>query len=246
MVHELIQQVGIDGCGGKSGGLDALCLAADKQQLDTMATLTNAGVVDTGPALSGSAEYGRESSVKFLLQQQGGRAASKDAYLNYRDSFGGTPLIHCIDSCGRGTPRIARMLVDAGADTASVVRVTNNAGVAKFAGTPLAFAIRSLRGKSVRGQAATEEQVNGLKGVCRLLARLDAVRAISWLWPNDAPVVDRTAEGRAKMMPSPPTRMLLILRRRNADAARRVLLANLFRWVVLFWARDKSSIIIVL
>lgn len=51
VVRRLIRQVGIESCGGKSGGLDALCLAAAKQHLDTMAAPTVAGVggTDKGP-----------------------------------------------------------------------------------------------------------------------------------------------------------------------------------------------------
>lgn len=234
VVREFIRQVGIEGCGGKQGGsLDALCFASDKQQLDTMATLTDAGVVDTGVTLHGSIQYGREASVKFLLQRQGGRRpACKDAYLNNRDGSGRTPLFQSSDGCHPGTPRIVRMLVDAGADTASEVRVTNTAGVVEFAGTPLVFTNRSLRWKSVRGRAATEEQLNRLLAISRLLSRVDAVHAVSWLWPNAAPVVDRAAKDarQTKMNSSSLTRMLLILRRRNA-ATRRVLVADLFRWV---------------
>lgn len=51
VARELIQQCGIDGCGGDTRGVSALKLAAQQQHLDFMALLTGAGVVDTGAAL---------------------------------------------------------------------------------------------------------------------------------------------------------------------------------------------------
>lgn len=235
VVREFIRQVGIEGCGGLSGGHEALCSAADKQQVRAMAALTAAGVVDAFTALHGSACYGREASVKFLLQAQAGRATSKDAYVDRLDRYGRTLLVNCVHGCPSGAPRIVRMLIDAGADTGSIVRLSTPTGregtSAAIHGTALMLTIQCLSAKRVKAQAATEEQMNRLMGVGRLLARVPAVRAVSWLWPSDAPaVVGGAAEGarKAKTSSSPLTRMMPILRRRNA-AARRVLLADLFR-----------------
>lgn len=73
--------------------------------------------------------------------------------------------------------------------------------------------------------------MNRLMGVGRLLAKAAAVRAVSKLWPSDDAAVDLAAEGARSASATNSSslrRMLPILRRRNA-AARRVLLADLFR-----------------
>lgn len=70
VVVELIQQLGIKGCGGASGGVEALGQAAQNDRVDVLAILTEAGVVDTGRALTGAAIYSREVSVKFLLHHK--------------------------------------------------------------------------------------------------------------------------------------------------------------------------------
>lgn len=45
VVHELLQDLGIEGCGGASGGVDALTRAAGHQHVEIMGMLTSAGVV---------------------------------------------------------------------------------------------------------------------------------------------------------------------------------------------------------
>lgn len=110
VLREFIRQVGIKGCGGGSGGLDALYFATGKQHLGAMKALTDVGVIDTGVALNGSAEHGRQTSVKFLLQHHAGRATSMDVYLHKRDSYGKTPLVNCIDACPPRAQRIVRLL----------------------------------------------------------------------------------------------------------------------------------------
>lgn len=62
-----------------------------------MGILTTAGVIDTGVALVTTAGCARESSVKFLLQQQDWRASGQEAARpDYRDRCGATPLIASI------------------------------------------------------------------------------------------------------------------------------------------------------
>lgn len=56
VMDELIQEFGIEGCGGVSGGVDALRWAAVKQHAEIMHMLTNPGVVDTGIAPDGRRE----------------------------------------------------------------------------------------------------------------------------------------------------------------------------------------------
>ena len=127
VVHELVQHVGIEGCGGAGGGANALELAAMKQHLDIMAVLTDAGVVDGGRALMNAAEHGCEKSMKFLLRQ---RKDDEAAYAGIRDGLGITPLLGAFGIRGlcSPSPRIVGLLVDAGAEATSAVRVTNSEG----------------------------------------------------------------------------------------------------------------------
>lgn len=55
VVRELISQVGIEGCSGGSGGVDALGAAATSRHLGIMSMLMDAGVVDSGAALCAAA-----------------------------------------------------------------------------------------------------------------------------------------------------------------------------------------------
>lgn len=234
VVRELVQHRGIEGCGGISRGNIALEAAAQYQRLESMAVLFDAGVVDKGPALAIAAGCGTEASVKYLLQQKKGGASGRRAYVNSRDPCGETAMTCCV---GYGmfpspSPRIMRLLVDAGADTRSKARILDAKGKVVFHDTLVALAARNLREKKVGGKGATEEQLNRLEGVRRLLLRVDAVHALSWLWPSGsrAPMMVHGGEGkgRATAAPTAITGMLPTLRR----TARRpgVLVAALFRW----------------
>ncbi len=233
VVRELVQQVGIEGCGGASEGVDALEQAARKQHLDIMAMLANVGVVDTGRALVMAAASSRELSVKSLLQQRKGDGA---AYVN-QGVDGAPPLLFATGFHGLSppSPRIVRLLVDAGADTTWAVRDTNIEGEVIFHGTSLDLTERMLRDeKKIKGKDATAEQLHRLEGIRRLLMRVEAVRAISFLWPVDTPsaiattAVERTCR---KVAASTPLRMMLPILRRRARKLR-VLLAALSRLVV--------------
>lgn len=239
VVRELLQQLGAEGCGGASGGVHALQIAAQGGELGMMAALTGAGVVDTGEALVDAAGYGGEASVKFLLQrwwqrrQLSADSSRGDAYVNARDNTGRTPLISGILLCRPCSPRIVRMLVDAGADAVSAVRLATPEEVPFFHGTPLNFV--KLYADQKREDDASEETLNIVEGVRRLLLRVVAVHAVSWLWhsSSDTPAASRAAADIARtrtasaMISTPLTRMLPILRRR---ANRRgVVLASLFR-----------------
>ena len=230
VVRELVQQVGIKGCGGASGGVEALRLAAIKQHLDIMITLIDAGVVDNGRALIHAAAYGRELSVKSLLQQRKDGVA---AYVNYRDTLGRTTLVGAMGFSGFSpTPRIVRLVVDAGADTTSALRLTNTEGGVVFNGKPLALVSGLLRQKKIPGKLSTEEQLHRLQGIRRLLLRVEAVHAASFLWPLDAaPIVDTARSTRKAVATSTPQRMMMPIFRRTARRPR-VLLAALLRWVV--------------
>ena len=237
VVRELIGQFGIEGCGGASSGTRALDLAVVDQHLDIVAMLTDAGVVYTGAALRRAAGFGLEACVKFLLQHHHqDNALRRRAFVNYRDEDGTTPLL-----CGIGfpyfvspSPRIVRMLVDAGADTTSPVPLTNSEGRVEFAETPLSLASRIIRGMDKDGGGDEgEDLLHRLEAIRRvLLLRVEAVHAVSWLWQSHPRWV---AEGASttKATSASLARMLPLLRRR----ARRhgVSWATLFGWVVALW-----------
>ena len=85
-------------------------------------------MVDTGRALYAVATKGDEALVKLMLQQQQRRRRRRETdggetYVNTRDEVGSTPLLRPISSNRYCSPEIARLSVDAGADTASSVRL---------------------------------------------------------------------------------------------------------------------------
>ncbi|CAN0019540.1 unnamed protein product [Ectocarpus sp. 4 AP-2014] len=241
-VRELIRQLGIEKFGA-AGGLEALRLAAKEGHVDVMVVLTEAGVVDTGMALATAAAIGVEASVKFLLQEQQQQrqeekstaSSEQRAYVNNaRDPLGRTPLLGSIDigiikPC---FPRIVRLLVDSGADTESAVRYTYRDGLVGFSDTPLYRTIRILHDVETERKDDNEEQLGRLKAVRRLLLRVEAVHATSWLWPSSAAasVAQDAAEVKAgaETESTRLTSTLQILRRR---ATRRgVLLRALSRY----------------
>lgn len=231
VAYELIRQHGIDGCGGPSRGVDALCLAVQFQpDHDVLTKLMDAGVVDTGEALLRAADCGHEASMKLLLQ----RATGGRAHLNkIRNPEGVTPLLFAAGVGTNPSPRIARLLVDAGADVSSVVQLMKQGRVVGR-DVPLGYALFSLRVKMLGGQGATEKQLQRLEGARRLLMRVDAVYATSWLWISDAPrpQVAAAAEG-AKKPTTKSTSLTVVLPMLRRRAAKRgMLLAALFRWVV--------------
>ncbi len=173
--------------------------------------------------------------MKFLVQQKLNTSDDAVGYVNASYDLGRMPLV-CAILCYRGgcTPRVARLLVDAGTDTASAVRITDDAGRLTFNGTPLALATAALHHKKVaRVKDATQEQLHGFEGVRRLLLRVEAVHAAYLLWPIDNPSFqDAEGKGRTKKIPTPVSLMLPMLRRRASRP--KVLLAALFRWVMIF------------
>ena len=239
VVRCMIQEVGIEGCGGASGGVLALSCAAENQHVDTMAVLTDAGIVDTGRSLIHATGCGREASVKFLLQQKDWYTGGAVAYVNNTwDECGRKPLfcgITGLDDDYSASPRIVRLLVDAGADTKSAFRITDEKGNVLYHGTPLALATTMLREKKIRGQDATQEQLHRLKGIYRLMIRAEVARTASFLWPGDITSFGQAVEGtlETKIVSTPVALMLPILRSRVARP--RVLLAALTRWVVTYF-----------
>ncbi|CAN0062639.1 unnamed protein product [Ectocarpus fasciculatus] len=240
-VRELILQLGVEGCGGAAGGLEALRLAAKEQHVDVMVVLAAAGVVDTGGvALATATAFGKEASVKFLLQQRQEKntaASEQRAYVNNaRDALGRTPLLGSIDIgiiklC---FPRIVRLLVDSGADTESPVGYTYRDGLAGFNDTPLCRTIRILRDVKTEGKDDNEEQLGRLEAVRRLLLRVEAVHATSWLWPSSAAAAASIAQDAAEVRAGAETksrRLTSTLKTLRHRATRRsVLLRALSRY----------------
>lgn len=181
MVRELLGQLGIDGCGGSSRGAHALHHAAKEQFVDTMAVLFDAGVVDTGIALIGAIKENREGSIKFLLRQKRLEGKPTRAYVHEaRDHFGRISLLCSIENEGDRWcfPRIARMLIDAGVDTTSAVRVLK-LGIVPVEETPLELMDRYLGENRVIGRDIAEEQAHKLDAVHRLLLTAEVVHAAS-------------------------------------------------------------------
>lgn len=210
-VRELLR-LGLAVCGGGDRGESALRLAAQNRHLGVMRMLTDAGVVDTGIALSYSTDGGQVASVKFLLQQE--RAAADRGYANFRNKFGLAPLTLSVWSA---TPRITRMLLDAGADETLLCRDYSRTG--EFFETPLALATLGLERKRHRGQPATEDELNRLRAIQRLLMRVEAVRAVSWLWVSDMscvpPPSEETGGGETAVVASAALSVPVVWRRRQ-------------------------------
>lgn len=245
VVRVLIMQRGINGCAGPGGGVYALRFAAEWEQVDIMIMLTNAGVVHTGQALVWAAANS-EAAVKFLLQQRQREASPTglDGYVNFCDPEGNTALLyHSIDfrTDEDGVPRISsprvlQLLVDAGANTTLALRIRSGDFVSNY-GTPLAYTNNRLRAKKLfigEEKDATKDQLHRLEATRRLLLRVEAVRAVSWLWHSHVTIA--RASGKTEITTSTmtfpanrmqPALMLPILRRRRRGA----LLAPLLRWV---------------
>ena len=237
VVRELIQQFGIEGCAGSSRGLHALVLAARKQHVDIMSLLMDAGVVDTqATALLQAIAFQGEASVKFLLDRRLLEDIGGSAYANTRNSSNGrTPMCSAISVAGPNSPRIVRMLVDAGADTVSAVRFTDTWRIGPDVvvnAAPLALTVRMLLEKKVAGKDATEKQLHSLEAIRLLLLRVEAVRAVSWLWPSGVLcIVHAAAEdsGRTKATSTMLGAMLPILRRRTRRRGGVLLATAMFR-----------------
>lgn len=214
-VRELLR-LGIGLCGGPTRGNDALRLAAWVQHMDIMTALTDAGVVDMGPALFHAAAKGLEAPVKFLLQQKWNTPGG--AYVNTRSKNAKfTPLFIAVEGA---SPRVVRMLLDAGADVTSTCNLPG--GISR---SPLSQCESNIRSKFCQGLPATEEQLNGLEAIRRSLLRVKAIHAFSWLWCSNIPCIASAAEevvGACGESRSPRKARMLISWRRTG--ARRVLM----------------------
>ncbi|CAB1115518.1 unnamed protein product [Ectocarpus sp. CCAP 1310/34] len=235
VVRKLIQQLGIQGCGGASAGADASRWAVQTQQYDIVVMLADTGEIDTGRVLIDAAKFGSEALVKILLQQQRGKHMDWDTYVNKKQPDGRTPVVCRIGRALRsGSPRVLRLFLDAGADTASTVRITNKEGVQLFRGTPLAYTTWLLRDQQARGIDSTKGEPCSLEAVRRMLLQLEAIRAVSWCWQSDAlSSIERAVQDgrpRAKSRLTVDTPLGLTLPRRRKARARRVLVMAMSRY----------------
>ncbi|CAM9259783.1 unnamed protein product, partial [Hapterophycus canaliculatus] len=105
-------------------------------------------------------------------------------------------------------PRMARFLLDQGADTTTHVNLQfDEWGV--MSDTPVVAATLALQ-QADNIFNVDKNVVDGLKGVTRVLHLVEAVHAVSWWWPN---VTDRPT-GNKNNKPASIGRMLPILRKR--------------------------------
>lgn len=172
--------------------------------------------------LDGAAQDGHVEVVRELLQQLGIEGCG--------GASGGVDALRANIGFGRCSPKVVRLFADHGVDMISIFRVLDPIrGVALFDETLLSLATRNLREKKVGGKDATEEQLNALEGIRRLLLRVEAVYAVSWLWCTDRVSASSAADcARKNKLLSPLVGSTLpVLRRRAARPG--VLLRPVFR-----------------
>ena len=184
VVRKLLLVAGIRGCDEATGGRPALVYAARQQNVEIMTLLCNAGTTDfNGDALRSAVLFGREISIKFLLQKC--HPAWVPMYVNTCDADGLSPLGCCFNkrSLRLFSCRIVRLLCDAGADSTIYEKIR-------------CATESQLRGM---GYIMTEEKAVGLQEICRLLQRLPAARAVSWGWPSSP--TGKATKKKTKMQP---------------------------------------------
>lgn len=152
------------------------------------------------------------------------------------------------------------MLVDAGADTTSTVRVRNSIGQVILDHSPMACPVVSPDERNVLGGRATNERLRRLEAIRRLLLQVEPVHAGSWLFGSssssssdvgslgDAAAGKGTAErGRnAKAASTQQLAMMVPMMGRRARK-RGVLRPALSRWVkfclaVCLWCSGTSCV----
>lgn len=195
VVRELMQQVGIEGCGGESGGVEALRMAAVNCSATNVCGWMWWPSCHPGGRRCG--RHGRRRPVhgRGMWQRHSREVPAATTAAGERhgeDSDGGAsgnaplrvsaPLLPAIDffvvSTGRrANLRIARLLVGAGADTTSAVQVTDQQGKMVSKDTRFVFMNRSrcLREKKAGRREADEEDLLRLEAVRRLLMSVEAM-----------------------------------------------------------------------
>lgn len=183
-VMRAMLRLGLDVCGGISGGVKALEHAAGKGHVEVMQLLTDAGVKDTGACFVLAAQLGQRNSIRFLMKQY-----EKDALDHVEASSGPTLLIAAIKNQRLG-PKMVRWLMDAGANTRQslILRVHPTMGPQVDVGTPKNFLGRGMA-RYTPGKVPPT-----LIAIDRLLRQEEAVHAKSWLWPEVDVEVEETGK----------------------------------------------------
>lgn len=243
-VSELIQRFGAKGFAGKRLGASSLYWAAAGNHADVIVKLTDAGVVDdTGDALIMAAQFGYVMPAKLLSQPEWerGNAGGGGAFVKPPLGRGKeAALVRSLACCPPRSHKIARLLLDAGADTSLVCSTgttLDETGV-----TPMALALRNLGSKTVRGKPATENQLHRLEAVHRMLLQEEAIPAASWLWLDGN--THATSQDRAGKTTKPSTTAMLPMSWRRHGAG--LLLPAVFRRVGGFFTIFSCVAVVVL
>lgn len=240
VVRELLDHVGIEGCGGVDDGRLALECAAEQRETCILKMLSEGGVVDTlGKALCSAVTLGLAQPVKFLLQAPVSRYKVIDVTPGFMGAMLQRDDIECYVNIARGprkhsateccfkesslglsSGRILRMLVDAGLDlTSDAVRIL------------LSVADDRIREREEgTGYDSMNEKVLGLKGLRRVLLQQPMLRTALWRWPTrevDATRPSATTAASTATFSTQLRRMQPILRRRAGR--RSALVAALFK-----------------
>ncbi|CAB1119402.1 unnamed protein product [Ectocarpus sp. CCAP 1310/34] len=140
--------------------------------------------LDTGNALVAAVFLWRVMALKFPLEQKEEGTARMTYASTPRDGRGHIPLLSAVTT-GPCSPRVVRLLVDAGPDATLAVRVPDGFGRStKY--TPLDCATRCLAERVVDEDYATAQQLRNLRASRRLLLQVEALHATSWLWGGHA------------------------------------------------------------
>lgn len=216
IVQELVQLFGIRGCGGPSGGVDALANAVEIGHVGMVALLLDAGVVDTGEALFLANHHGNCAVMKILVQRRWGDseylsgAGCIGKWLSGEpETFIQTPLGRNVTFCKPSSPRLAHFLIEAGA---SIVDWAGPQELHPFKSTPIGRLNQLIREKTTGVfEPATQAQLYAQNALLRVIVRADAVTAYSWLWPTEKD--GKKANDRATK-PTDLTGTMTVLRRR--------------------------------
>lgn len=209
----------IDDCGGPVRGVQFLSEAVRRDKPHVIRLVYDAGARDTnGEALCHAINEKNEACVKALLDCIVSESCVR-RYVNGARNNGSGWLLHSLHGKGPSV-RIARLLVNAGVDTVSTVRVRVPRGDPPLDISPMEYMEMACGGDC---GGVDEAEVCVLRGIHRLFLQVPAVHATSWLWHKDA----AAAEGKRVEKSTAIVCMLPVLKRRAAKP--RVLLAAVTR-----------------
>ena len=168
-----ILSFGLETCGGHTEGHQAFQVASFFGHVDLLELLAQKGIRDTGAALIFGTFGSKQESVKFLLNKykESSEQDQVQDRVNYRDERGRTALMMAVGKYNF-SPKMVKWLVEAGADTTVRVEVPQDGD-----DTLLEWTTKLMVGE-------TEENVQKVKAIRRVLMQEDAVHAKSWLWPE--------------------------------------------------------------